>query len=55
MWTLVLVFSIFSASGSVAVATTEISGFSSKDTCVEAGKAAQGNSRSNHYVCVEVK
>jgi hypothetical protein len=53
MWTLILVFTLMSNSkGSVAVATSEIPGFSTRQTCVQAGAAVPDIKR---YVCVEVK
>lgn len=53
MWTLVLVFTLASRhGGSVSVATSEIPGFSSKQTCMAAGESVPDIKR---YVCVEVK
>ncbi len=53
MWTLILVFTLVSGSGrGVSVATSEIPGFSSKQTCMEAGGSVPDIRR---YVCVEVK
>lgn len=51
MWVLVLVFTMTTQRG-VSVATSQITGFSSKLTCVQAGKAIGNLER---YVCVEVK
>ena len=51
MWTLILVFTLTSNTH-VAVATSEIPGFSTRQTCVQAGAAVPGIKR---YVCVEVK
>ena len=54
MWTLILVFTLVSSGGhrSVSVATSEIPGFSSKQTCMAAGESVPDIRR---YVCVEVK
>lgn len=53
MWTLILVFTLVSNSGrGVSVATSEIPGFSSKNTCMAAGASVSNIKR---YICVEVK
>lgn len=53
MWTLILVFTLVSNSkGSVSVATSEIPGFSSRQTCMAAGASVPDIRR---YICVEVK
>ncbi len=51
MWVLVLVFTMTTQRG-VSVSTAQITGFSSKSTCVQAGAAIVDIKR---YVCVEVK
>ena len=53
MWTLILVFTLVSGSGrGVSVATSEIPGFSSKQTCEMAGQSVPDIRR---YACVEVR
>ncbi|MBR2305703.1 MAG: hypothetical protein IKA48_00580 [Fibrobacter sp.] len=53
MWALILVFTLVSNSGrGVSVATSEIPGFSSKQTCMAAGQSVPDIRR---YVCVEVR
>lgn len=51
MWVLVLVFTLTSQHG-VSVATCQITGFSSKLTCLQAGASIDNLKR---YECVEVK
>jgi len=59
MWTLILVFIQFTGTGSgVSVATAEIPGFSSKQTCMDAGGSVLDEYSpyfSRRYSCVEVK
>jgi len=52
MWVLVLVFTLTSQHGGVSVATSQITGFSSKLTCLQAGASIDNLKR---YECVEVK
>ena len=52
MWSLILVFSLSRGVHGAAIATPVIPGFSSQETCIEAGKAVPDIRR---FICVEVK
>lgn len=52
MWTLILVFTIARGAEGTSVATSAIPGFSSRETCFEAGKAIPDLKR---FLCIEVK
>lgn len=52
MWTLILVFTLTRGVDGTSVATSVIPGFSTKETCMEAGKAIPDLKR---FLCIEVK
>ena len=55
MWTLVLMYTIFSGNSFISTSMTTIPGFKSKETCRQAGREWKTDGRYYDFQCLEVK